>query len=363
MSLDGGAWRVEVLAAPEHLASRAEDWDRLAAGTDSPFLTSAWLLAWWRTSHEAVRCHILRDTGGHLRAGGLIVSGRTGTVSGAADVHSGDWGIVAADDAARTAMWTHLAGLARPVPRLLLPALDEPMLLAARRALEALGHRLVVLDQRDSPTLALPSTYSEVLAAVSKQLRGQLTRSRRKLESSGAVQLRTTTGGDRLEEDLEAFLRLEASGWKGRAGTAILSAPRTAALYRQFARSAATTGALRLHLLHVDAAVIAGDLSCRVGDRTSLIKTAFDERYAQYQPGLVLRGEVMRASVDEGVREYDFLGGPDAYKLRWTDAYRPRSTVLAVRGACRPEAVLRERVRPVLGRWRRRLAGRTNLAP
>ncbi len=49
-------------------------------------------------------------------------------------------------------------------------------------------------------------------------------------------------------------------------------------------------------------------------------------------PGLVLRAEVIRASIDEGLKRYDFLGGPDPYKLRWTEQLRPKSTLHVFRG-------------------------------
>lgn len=348
----------ELLRAPGRLADRAQEWDALATATPSPFLTAAWLQAWWEASPQAVRCLLLHDGSGRLRAGALVVRHSTGVVRGAADVHSGDWGVVGTDADARAAAWRELAALAHPVGRLLLPSLDHGALESARGALEPLGHRVVELDRLDSPALTLPASHGELLAGVSRNLRSQLGRSRRALERDGRLVLRTTTRIEGLEHDLEVFLRLEASGWKGRMGTAVLSTPRTAALYRRFARLAAAAGSLRLHLLELDGVAVAGDLACRVAGRSALVKTAFDETRANDRPGLVLRAEALRAAIAEGADEYDFLGAPDAYKTRWGAELRPRSTVLAARGPWRAELLLRERGRPALGRLRRRVSPR-----
>lgn len=352
--LASSRWRVDVLGEPAELAAMAPAWDALAAATPTPFLTSSWVLAWWKYAERRLSCVLLRDAQGRARAGMTLqrVPGRG--VRGAADVHSGDWGVVGADPAARDAAWDLLARRSRPIGRLTLPALDEAAAAAARRALEPRGFRVVELDRLDSPFLALPRAYDDLLAAVSRNLRSQVGRSRRALERDGEVVLRLAGSQRPVHEDLERFLRLEAAGWKGRQGTAVLSSHRTAALYRAFARGASAAGQLRLLLLELDGVLVAGDLSCRVGQRTSLVKTAYDEDRSSQRPGLVLRAEALRAAIEEGSAEYDFLGAPDDYKTRWGASPRPRRELLGLAGPWRLEAAYRDTWRPRVGRLRRR---------
>jgi CelD/BcsL family acetyltransferase involved in cellulose biosynthesis len=120
-------------------------------------------------------------------------------------------------------------------------------------------------------------------------------------------------------------------------------------LYRRFAHDAARAGILRVHLLELDGRLVAGDLGCAIGDTAFLVKTGYDEALGRLSPGLVLRAEVLRASVREGLRAYDFLGPDDDYKLRWTEIVRPRVTVRAFRGAAAPGASAYHRtIRPAL---------------
>jgi hypothetical protein len=65
------------------------------------------------------------------------------------------------------------------------------------------------------------------------------------LEKRGELVFRTTTSTDGLERDYDRFLRLEASGWKGLAGTAIDQDPRADRLFRNFAAGAVREGWLQ----------------------------------------------------------------------------------------------------------------------
>jgi CelD/BcsL family acetyltransferase involved in cellulose biosynthesis len=86
------------------------------------------------------------------------------------------------------------------------------------------------------------------------------------------------------------------------------------------------------------------------------LKSGFDERRAGDSPGLVLVGEELRRSIEEGLHEYDFLGTAQAHKLRWGAVTRRLVTVDAYRGATTlPAYAARARIRPAAGRLRRRI--------
>jgi CelD/BcsL family acetyltransferase involved in cellulose biosynthesis len=346
-TLVGDMFSVELLDDTGQLP-RAEEWNVLAGSAGSPFLTAQWLAAWWRAFGSGrLICLVLRDGRGALRAGAWCRRLPGGRLAATANAHTGDWDVVASDDRARRALWRTLAGLGAGAVELAAirsrSSLDQ-----ADKELRAAGYRTVEVAGVRSPYLELPGTWEELLGSVSRNLRSQLGRRRRALEREGRLRFRTTVGGEELERDLVSFFRVESSGWKSGAGTAILNDPRTERLYRDFAGAAAAAGWLRLHLLELDGVTVAADLNCVFAGGTFLIKTGFDERYGQFSPGLVLRGEVLRAAIQDGSRFYDFLGGPDSYKLRWTAELRPRAAIKAYRGVWRPLALYQARLRPTL---------------
>ena len=309
----------------EPLTTQREDWDALAALRPSPFLTHAWLSAWAACRAQGrMMCATLTDRSGRLRAGGVFQQVRRG-LAWAGDVHSGDWGVVAAsaDDGRR--LWDELARL--HLPRLVLGGLrsgePEPGVAEAAFRREAYGV-LHTVRATPSPYLELPGAFDDLLGMRSPNLRSQWRRKARSIERTGRARFRVVCDGRTLARDLDALLRVEASGWKGAGDSAIVSSASTERLYRSFAAEAAERGWLRLYLLELDDEVIAADLGCAIGGVGFLLKTGFDQRHSRHSPGLVLRGQVLRVSIEEGLHGYDFLGGAEAYKLRWTDQLRPR---------------------------------------
>jgi CelD/BcsL family acetyltransferase involved in cellulose biosynthesis len=343
-----------VLTSIDDLELIADEWNGLAArSAASPFLTVDWLLSWWTAyQHGTPAIQVLRDARGRL-IGGLAGARRHGWLSSASNEQSGNWGAIAPDVAGREAVWAWLSATAPRRVRLMEMMADDATV--AARHLAAQGFQLMRRAGARSPYLRLPDDFETLIASVSRNLRSQVVRRRRALENTGDLRLRTVTGGEEAEIAFEHVLRLEAAGWKGRQGTAMLTDPELLSLHRTFARRAASRGWLRLYLLELDGELIAADYGCSFAGQGFLLKTAYDERYHQLSPGLVLRAEVLRACIEEGLSGYDFLGGSEAYKLRWASEIRERVCVTAYRGrSTLPDRLYWSRVRPRLKRVRAR---------
>ena len=342
---------VSVLTGPAQFEELGAEWDALALRSGSVFATVAWLSSWWGaygTGTMAVL--VLRDAHGRLLAG--IPCRRVSRTIWASmsNLQSGNWQAVAIDEAAERVVWRALTRLA---PSLRLQGLVEgdDRTAVARAELAAAGYRVVTTAGSRSPFLPLPPTYEDLLASVSRGLRSQVNRKRRALEKVGPVRLRVVRGGPGLQNALEEALRLEGSGWKSQAGTAILTDPALERLYRSFAVRAAEQGWLRLCLLEVDGQAVAADYGCAFGGIGYMFKTGYDVARSRSSPGLVLTAEMLRTAIEEGLSAYDFLGGPDPYKMRWTSTVRPRVGLRAYRGVSTlPEALYWQHGRPAL-RW------------
>lgn len=321
-------------------------------------MTAAWIGPWLEArGRGTLAVAALRDTDGSLRAGATFIRTRAGGLRATVDHHAAHWSAVARSDDDARALWAAVGAL--PHASVALAALPAGAAAeAAEAALRRAGRRVQRTPGIESPHLVLPASWDDLLAARSRNLRAQVRRSARALERAGDAALRTLEGEAALGTALDAFLRIEGSGWKAAAGTAIASDPRVERLYRTFAASAAQRGWLRLHLLELDGHVVAGDLACRLDGTEYLMKTGFDPAHATGSPGLVLRARVLRRAIEDGLTAYDFLGGPDPYKLRWTDTLRPRVSVRGFRGLrAMPEETWWRAARPALARVRHAYPG------
>lgn len=119
----------------------------------------------------------------------------------------------------------------------------------------------------------------------------------------GALTFRRSRGRAAVEA-LEAFLTLEASGWKGEAGTAIACLPADAAYIRRMAELFAADGTLQIDTLLLDGQVLAMGLLVESGDRRHFLKIAYDEAQARHSPGRTLTMAMLQA---------DLAGTPPAF--------------------------------------------------
>jgi len=142
------------------------------------------------------------------------------------------------------------------------------------------------------------ATFEEhMTVAVGNKRRRNVARNRRRLEAEGTVALETCTSGPELARAVEAFLRIEANGWKGRRGTALASHPDS----REFALRAFAAdepGACRADLLTLAGNPIAASMTVFSGDTGFTVKCAYDERYAKFGAGLLLEVETIRSFLE-----------------------------------------------------------------
>ncbi|MCC0006015.1 MAG: GNAT family N-acetyltransferase [Methylobacteriaceae bacterium] len=165
-----------------------------------------------------------------------------------------------------------------------------PAAKAIRQAAQARAADCLELDESARGALHAGAALDQM---ISSRRRKMLARLRRRLAERGAVSTRVSTGAA-VEHDMEVFFELEASGWKGRRGTALASSIRTLALARAFLRSLSLEDRCSIAWLELDGAPIAAAVLVHSGGTAFYWKIAYDERYAAYSPGAQLMLDLSR---------------------------------------------------------------------
>ncbi len=131
-------------------------------------------------------------------------------------------------------------------------------------------------------------------AALSANKRRDLARKERRLREMGTLSYDELEGSAHAERWIEEFLDLEASGWKGRQGTALATRPAHAQFFREMAHAAAARGTLWLSALRLDGRAIA--MRCNLFSKPGsfFFKPAYDETLARHSPGVLLEVETIR---------------------------------------------------------------------
>lgn len=171
----------------------------------------------------------------------------------------------------------HLTGIVEDGP------IHRALLAVANRACDTV-HRIerALLESDLSPTDYYEST-------VRKKKRKEIKRLQSRLAELGTVTTTRLAGRDALPGWIDTYLALEKSGWKGRAGSALASEPHTAAFFRDAVTGAFDAGKLELLRLDLDDKPLAMLVNFLTAPGSFSFKTAFDEEFARYSPGVLIQ--------------------------------------------------------------------------
>ncbi|ANI78343.1 GNAT family N-acetyltransferase [Sphingobium sp. EP60837] len=142
--------------------------------------------------------------------------------------------------------------------------------------------------------------------------RKEIRRLQKRLAELGTVEQRLLADRAELPHWCADFLALEASGWKGREGTALACSANDAAFFR--AACAAAFDAGRLHFLRIDldGRAIAMLANFRHGEGAFSFKIAFDEELGRFSPGVLIElANLYAVQGDPGIAWMDSCAAAD----------------------------------------------------
>jgi len=308
-------WRE--LDKPDEIAR----WDALAqwAAEPNPFYESWALLPALRAFDPNAKVRLLcLEAGGQLA--GLVPVSREGRYYGRPVPHLSNWlhgnafvGSPLVAQGFEQAFWRELLAWCdgQPGGALFLHLAHMP---AEGPLHEALSH--VLAEQRRQGATVMREERAMLrsdLAAeayleqsLSGKKRKELRRQQRRLAEEGELVTERTTDAAGVAAWAEEFLALERAGWKGRQGSALASDPATATLFREMLAGAAGRGRLERLAIRLDGRPLAMLATFLAAPGAFSFKTAFDEEFARFSPGVLLQRENL-----------ELLGRAD---IAWTDS-------------------------------------------
>ncbi len=313
-------------------------WNKLVeeAEIDHPFLNHEWVDAWWQSFGAGKKLHILVVKAGErlvaiaplMLGEGRMYGIKVRKLQFIANVHTPRFDLIIAGrrTAVYRAIWSHLSSLTDlwdviEWSQIVFDSMtlrELPELAAGERFLTGLWH------SEDCPYVNFAGGWTALLQSLSHNHRSQMRKRLRRLRRVGAVRLEIVASGDDLNRDVEDGLAIEAAAWKAQAGTAILCRPELIQFYRRTAEQTARLGTLRLIFLNVAGSRIAFAFALCDKNKIYVLKAGYRPEYAAYSPYLLLCFLLFEDACARGLKEYEFLGGSDSWKLRWTDKTKPQ---------------------------------------
>jgi CelD/BcsL family acetyltransferase involved in cellulose biosynthesis len=209
-------------------------------------------------------------------------------------------------------------------------------------------------------------TYEQATHAMTAKFKSNLRRRNRIAAETAPLHYRTYRR-EELDEAFAIFLEIEASGWKGEAGTAsaIRCQPALLAFYAALVREFRAWDACVINLLwHGDRAV-AGQFCLQIGKTLYILKVGFSEVHSKFAPGLLLLEQLLHKVCDDPAIDILHL----VNEPPWAACFKPKITGVwsyfspnwSMRGFLVHMGLLAKRWRE--RRMRKMFAGQTGLAP
>lgn len=183
------------------------------------------------------------------------------------------------------------------------------------------GLSTLVADSDCVGQVCINGSWDEYRASRSSNHRRYLRKARRRAEQSGELSLEMHVDGSAAEIDvlMRRGCEIEDRSWKGAAGTSILRSPRIFGWYLEQAQRLAAEGHLQITFLNHCGRPIAFEYGYRAKSTYYSPKVGYDEAYAGFSPGQLLRAMLLERLFAQGdIQWVDFWGPLSDATAKWT---------------------------------------------
>lgn len=168
------------------------------------------------------------------------------------------------------------------------------------------------------PYIKLPSSWDEYLSGLGKNMRYNIKRRTRSLEKHFKVRNFIWQDIERLKYAMEKLASLHKKRWEGRSSHYAFSSNEFNAFQQAAAREFALRGWLQLSCLELDGEIVGMFYDFCYRNKIYYFQGGFEPSLNSYSIGLVLRANIVRKAIEEGIKEIDLLKGAYEHKYRWT---------------------------------------------
>ncbi len=182
---------------------------------------------------------------------------------------------------------------------------------------------------------ALPADY--LASTLSAKHRKDLRRQRRRLADCGDLAVERLGDAQDIAGWAQDYLALESAGWKGEAGTSLGDQGASRDFFIEAITGAASAGRLDRLALTLGGRRIAMLATFRTAPGAYSFKTAYDEQYAAFSPGMLLQIENLATLSDPAISWTDSCAaqGHPMIERIWSERRTMVSRNIAIGGRLR----------------------------
>ncbi len=295
------------------------EWELLLSRlpTNSIFLTPQWQEVWWETFSDGASMagFYLRDETGVAAIASLSRSGDTLSFVGSQDTFDYNDFLVSPGSEPEffDALLQRLEDQNCNVLQLASLLETSPTLGYLPDVSRQRGYDVQVEIEDVTSGIELPQSWDQYLAALSKKDRHELRRKFRRLDSSLDWSWQTFVTPEDIAGNFAEFISLMRLS---RADKDQYLTPLRLDFFQRITQRMSQLGAARLSFLEVDGKQVAANLCFDYESSRLLYNSGHNPEFSYYSVGILLNALCLKQAIEQGLGYFDFLRGPEPYKLR-----------------------------------------------
>ena len=214
----------------------------------------------------------------------------------------------------------------------------SPLVPALRKAMRGRGW-LSVRPALPCPKITLGQGWTDPESCFNARRRSDFRRAARRASERGSVSYEVLSPEpDHFDACFDEAIGVELNSWKREAGTAIAVHRGKEKFFREFFRSAAERGELRMAFLRIDGRAVAMQMALESLGSYWLFKIGYDEEFGKCSPGTLLMLHTLAWAAGRRLRSFELLGNAEPWIAElWTQenvaCVQLRSDPFGIRGA------------------------------
>ena len=185
------------------------------------------------------------------------------------------------------------------------------------------SHLLKNVDRSICPYISLPEDWDTYHQSLSKNMRYNLGRFKRRLEKDypEVTKIKQLTEQNEIKDFISVLVRLHTASQKRKNNIGLFTDQNMIDFHTELAEIFLKNGWLRSYSLNIGDTSIAAIHCFQYNNVVSFYQSGFDQFWQKYSPGSQIMMHAIQQAINEKNKTFDFLRGDESYKFKWTKTY------------------------------------------
>jgi CelD/BcsL family acetyltransferase involved in cellulose biosynthesis len=153
----------------------------------------------------------------------------------------------------------------------------------------------------------------------------------KKLTQDFKVEFKICDSTETIEDNMSSFFDLHQKRWRSQGQSGAFADKTFRDFHRDVAMSFAEKGELNLCFLTLNDEPVSTIYAFKYAQKMFNYLSGFDPQYSEYRVGHLVFLNLIEYSINNGIREFDFMRGDESYKRLWNPMIRKNLKLTAIK--------------------------------